>query len=181
MPDIEEKLKIRHPIATLAYNITKEDDLPSYATIDVKFSPKYGSERAKTFINNKLKDISSILRKKFREELVKECNSFIAELNTEINEVVNDTKKEIGYTIQQSAIGRAMLKRKTDELKNIWELKYKESISLKEEETLETRELDSGKFLDINRKLENLEKLISHGRGGRGRGTRYRGNRNFPY
>ncbi|CAG2187090.1 unnamed protein product [Mytilus edulis] len=28
--DIEEKLKIRHPMATLAYNITKEDDLPSY-------------------------------------------------------------------------------------------------------------------------------------------------------
>ncbi|CAC5378071.1 unnamed protein product [Mytilus coruscus] len=163
--DIEEKLKIRHPIATLAYNITKEDDLPSYATIDVY----------------KLKDISSTLRKKFREELVKECNSFIAELNTEINEVVNDTKKEIGYTTQPSAIGRAMLKRKTDELKNFWELKYKESISSKEEETLETRELDSGKFLDINRKLENLEKLISHGRGGRGRGTRYRGNRNFPY
>ncbi|CAC5365236.1 unnamed protein product [Mytilus coruscus] len=126
-------------------------------------------------------NISSTLRKKFREELVNECNSFIAELNTEINEVVNDTKKENGYTTQQSAIGRAMLKRKTDELKKFWELKYKESKSSKEEETLETRELDSGKFLDINRKLENLEKLISHGRGGRGRGTRYRGNRNFPY
>ncbi|CAG2210919.1 unnamed protein product [Mytilus edulis] len=30
--DIEEKLKIRHPMATLAYNITKEDDLPNHDT-----------------------------------------------------------------------------------------------------------------------------------------------------
>ena len=108
---IEDLLRRRHYMATLSHNITAHEgsELPSFARIDIRFSPRYGSEEARDFIRAGLMDVEDKMKKQFKREISDLCDQFIKDTNSTINNLVNKTRAEIGYTTPNSGKSRLEL------------------------------------------------------------------------
>ena len=179
LEEIEELLRKRHNIATLSFQLAHTQGLPSFMSMYVRFSPRYGSDEARDFIKKGLHSVEENIKCDFKRQMRELCDQYVEDMNTKITVIINNTRTEIGFMSPLSAESRSLLTEKVTNLRNKWEKRYADETTRQSRNDHQNKEDD--RFSNLVEKMENLEKLLS-GRGGRGghrgtgtRGTGYRG------
>ena len=98
---IEEKFEKRHHIATLAYVLEcskNTNKLPTFLRTNIEFFPYFGSNEAKSFFMEKIKDIRKEMTNMVMEKLFRASEEFANQMTKEAEEI----RDQLAYELNNS-------------------------------------------------------------------------------
>ncbi|CAG2202016.1 unnamed protein product [Mytilus edulis] len=103
-----------------------DDGLPVYAVLkDATFTPVFGSDEAKTFFNEKIKQFNTEMRRSYREFITTESKIYVDSATEEIHKIWQETTKEIQSRNKDSSRTIVKLNERIRQLKEEWAKKYR--------------------------------------------------------
>ncbi|CAG2221708.1 unnamed protein product [Mytilus edulis] len=104
----------------------QNDGLPVYAVLkDATFTPVFGSDEAKTFFNEKIKQFNTEMRRSYREFITTEAKIYVDSATEEIHKIWQETTKEIQSRNKDSSRTIVKLNERIRQLKEEWAKKYR--------------------------------------------------------